>query len=33
MDHLQGKVFVQYLSRLKQGRIRSKMLKLDREAA
>jgi peptide deformylase len=33
MDHLDGKVFVQYLSRLKQGRIRSKMLKLDREAA
>ena len=33
MDHLQGKVFVQYLSRLKQGRIRNKMLKLDREAA
>ncbi len=33
MDHLKGKVFVQYLSRLKQGRIRSKMLKLDREAA
>jgi len=33
MDHLKGKVFVQYLSRLKQGRIRNKMLKLDREAA
>jgi len=33
MDHLQGKVFVQYLSRLKQGRIRNKMLKHDREAA
>jgi len=33
MDHLQGKVFVQYLSRLKQGRIRSKMNKLDRQAA
>ena len=33
MDHLQGKVFVQYLSRLKQGRIRSKMHKLDRQAA
>jgi len=33
MDHLQGKVFVQYLSRLKQGRIRSKMIKLDRQAA
>ena len=33
MDHLQGKVFVQYLSRLKQSRIRSKMNKLDRQAA
>jgi peptide deformylase len=33
MDHLDGKVFVQYLSRLKQGRIRSKMHKLDRQAA
>jgi peptide deformylase len=33
MDHLQGKVFVQYLSRLKQSRIKGKMLKLDREAA
>ena len=33
IDHLDGKVFVQYLSRLKQGRIRSKMQKLDREAA
>lgn len=33
MDHLKGKVFVQYLSRLKQSRIRSKMVKLDREAA
>jgi peptide deformylase len=30
MDHLKGKVFVQYLSRLKQSRIKSKMLKLDR---
>ena len=27
MDHLKGKVFVEYLSRLKQGRIRSKMQK------
>jgi peptide deformylase len=27
MDHLKGKVFVQYLSRLKQTRIRSKMEK------
>jgi peptide deformylase len=36
MDHLKGRVFVQYLSRLKQSRIRSKMLKADkadREAA
>ena len=33
MDHLQGKVFVQYLSRLKQSRIKGKMAKLDREAA
>jgi peptide deformylase len=33
MDHLEGKVFVQYLSRLKQGRIRTKMNKLDRDAA
>lgn len=32
MDHLKGRVFVQYLSRLKQGRIRTKMLK-DRAAA
>ncbi len=31
MDHLQGKVFVQYLSRLKQTRIRSKMIKLRDE--
>lgn len=33
IDHLDGKVFVQYLSRLKQGRIRSKLLKQEREAA
>jgi peptide deformylase len=33
MDHLKGKVFVQYLSRLKQSRIRGKMAKLDRQAA
>ncbi len=30
MDHLKGKVFVEYLSRLKQGRIRTKMNKLER---
>jgi peptide deformylase len=33
MDHLKGRVFVQYLSRLKQYRIRAKLLKQDREAA
>jgi len=33
MDHLQGRVFVQYLSRLKQSRIRSKMVKLERQSA
>ncbi len=33
IDHLDGKVFVQYLSRLKQTRIRSKMIKLDRQTA
>jgi peptide deformylase len=33
MDHLQGKVFVDYLSRLKQNRIRAKMLKQQREPA
>lgn len=33
MDHLNGRVFVQYLSRLKQSRIRTKMLKADREVA
>lgn len=33
IDHLNGRVFVQYLSRLKQTRIRTKMLKSDREAA
>jgi peptide deformylase len=31
IDHLDGKVFVQYLSRLKQNRIRTKMLKTDRK--
>ena len=29
MDHLEGRVFVEYLSRLKQTRIRGKMKKLD----
>ena len=33
MDHLNGKVFVQYLSRLKQSRIKGKMAKLDRQVA
>jgi peptide deformylase len=27
LDHLDGKVFVEYLSRLKQGRIKSRLLK------
>lgn len=31
IDHLQGKVFVEYLSRLKQTRIKNKMQKLQRE--
>jgi peptide deformylase len=31
MDHLVGKVFVEYLSSLKRDRIRSKMLKKSRE--
>jgi len=30
MDHLKGKVFVEYLSRLKQTRIRSRMEKESR---
>lgn len=33
MDHLTGKVFVEYLSALKQTRIRNRMRKLDRESA
>ncbi len=33
MDHLTGKVFVEYLSQLKQTRIRSRMRKLDRASA
>jgi peptide deformylase len=32
LDHLMGKVFVQYLSAFKRDRIRSKMLKKAREA-
>ena len=31
MDHLRGKVFVEYLSPLKRDRIRTKMLKRSRE--
>jgi peptide deformylase len=33
MDHLMGKVFVEYLSAFKRDRIRSKMLKRTREEA
>lgn len=33
MDHLKGKVFVEYLSPLKQNRIRTKMKKAQRRAA
>lgn len=33
MDHLEGKVFVDYLSRLKQARIRAKMQKQERRSA
>jgi peptide deformylase len=31
MDHLQGKVFVEYLSSLKRDRIKTKMLKKTRD--
>jgi peptide deformylase len=33
MDHLQGKVFVDYLSELKQNRVRAKLKKRQRKAA
>ncbi|ABR89795.1 polypeptide deformylase [Janthinobacterium sp. Marseille] len=33
MDHLKGKVFVEYLSPLKRNRIKAKMLKEERELA
>jgi peptide deformylase len=33
MDHLQGKVFVEYLSQLKQQRIRAKLAKQLRKSA
>ncbi len=32
LDHLEGKVFVEYLSTLKQGRIKTKLRKQEREA-
>jgi peptide deformylase len=31
LDHLEGKVFVEYLSSLKQTRVKSKLLKAKRE--
>ncbi|NYE25192.1 peptide deformylase [Pigmentiphaga litoralis] len=33
LDHLEGKVFVEYLSNLKQTRIKTKMRKLERQPA
>jgi peptide deformylase len=33
MDHLQGKVFIDYLSELKQNRVRTKLKKRQRKAA
>ncbi|MBN9461331.1 MAG: peptide deformylase [Burkholderiales bacterium] len=33
IDHLNGRVFVQYLSRLKQSRIRNRLLKAERNVA
>jgi peptide deformylase len=33
IDHLNGKVFVQYLSQLKQTRLKSKILKEAKAAA
>lgn len=33
LDHLEGKVFVEYLSALKQGRIKTKLRKQERQAA
>lgn len=32
LDHLQGKVFVEYLSRLKQSRLKARIKKQEREA-
>jgi peptide deformylase len=33
MDHLQGKVFIEYLSQLKQQRVRAKLAKQLRKSA
>ena len=33
MDHLKGRIFVEYLSRLKQNRIRAKLQKQQRQSA
>ena len=33
MDHLEGKLFVDYLSNLKRDRIRTKLLKQQRQKA
>ena len=33
MDHLMGKVFVEYLSQLKRDRIKTKLLKRERDDA
>jgi len=33
IDHLDGKVFVDYLSRLKQNRIRKRLLKEERDSS
>ena len=33
MDHLEGKLFVDYLSNLKRSRIRSKLVKMQKQKA
>ena len=33
MDHLEGKLFVDYLSNLKRNRIRSKLIKMQKQKA
>jgi peptide deformylase len=33
MDHLEGKLFVDYLSNLKRSRIRSKLVKMQKQQA